>query len=155
MVRNGARKRMIVPQSTRLACYALIRDEDDKILLCRLSKGIPHAGKWTLPGGGIEFGEDLKAGVKREVLEETGLTVDVTRVLDAHSELYSYPDRQSQAVRILFEARVRSGEIRFEEDGSTDMCGFFSVAEIENMPCVELVFRTMQFVREQSVALVE
>lgn len=142
-------------QTTRLACYALVRDADDRILLCRLSRGIPHAGKWTLPGGGIDFGEELKTGAVREVQEETGLAVKITGILDAHSELYSYPDRQSQAVRILFSAEVLSGEIRYEQDGSTDMCGFYSLSEIDKMPCVDLVFRTLALLKEQMGALVE
>ena len=42
----------------------------------------PLAGTWSLPGGGLEVGETLAAGVAREVLEETGLTVAVGAVID-------------------------------------------------------------------------
>jgi ADP-ribose pyrophosphatase YjhB (NUDIX family) len=38
-------------------------------------------GQWAIPGGRVEFGEGLKAAVAREVLEETGLDVNVGRFL--------------------------------------------------------------------------
>ncbi|MEO1088763.1 MAG: NUDIX domain-containing protein, partial [Acidobacteriota bacterium] len=51
---------------TRLAAYAVIV-EDNRLLLCRISPQIPaHAGKWTLPGGGLDFGETPEAAVVRE-----------------------------------------------------------------------------------------
>jgi ADP-ribose pyrophosphatase YjhB (NUDIX family) len=43
----------------------------------------PLAGRWSLPGGALELGETLRAAVAREVLEETGLLVDVGAVVDA------------------------------------------------------------------------
>ena len=61
------------PQRSRVSAYALIH-EDNRILLCRLSKVLPRwQGFWTLPGGGLNFGEDPEAAVVREVEEETGL----------------------------------------------------------------------------------
>ena len=47
----------------------------------------PLAGTWSLPGGGLEVGETLPAGVAREVLEETGLTVDVGAVVDVFDRI--------------------------------------------------------------------
>lgn len=40
----------------------------------------PLVGRWSLPGGSLEAGESLRAGVRREVLEETGLTVEVAQL---------------------------------------------------------------------------
>ena len=51
---------------TRISAYGLLRDAD-RILLCRLSQGVAGAGMWTLPGGGIEFGEHPEAAMIREV----------------------------------------------------------------------------------------
>jgi ADP-ribose pyrophosphatase YjhB (NUDIX family) len=42
----------------------------------------PLAGRWSLPGGVVELGETLQAAVAREVLEETGLIVDVGPVVE-------------------------------------------------------------------------
>jgi 8-oxo-dGTP diphosphatase len=47
----------------------------------------PLAGQWSLPGGGLELGETLEAGVAREIEEETGLTVEVGPVVDVFDRI--------------------------------------------------------------------
>jgi ADP-ribose pyrophosphatase YjhB (NUDIX family) len=48
--------------------------KDDNVLLCRRGKP-PNLGTWTLPGGAQEVGESCEAAARRELAEETGLTV--------------------------------------------------------------------------------
>lgn len=50
--------------------------DGDRVLLVQRGNA-PMQGEWSLPGGALEVGETLEEGVKREVLEETGLTVEV------------------------------------------------------------------------------
>src|ERR1043165_5710521 len=64
---------------TRPAAYGLLW-RDGKVLLCRTSPGHLGVGRWTLPGGGIVFGEAPEAGAIREVEEETGLITEITGV---------------------------------------------------------------------------
>jgi len=47
---------------------------DDQVLLIRKGRGA-YTGRWDLPGGGIEFGESPEEAVRREMIEETGLSV--------------------------------------------------------------------------------
>jgi 8-oxo-dGTP diphosphatase len=61
-----------------VAGRAVVRD-GDRVLLVRRAPGGSEAGRWELPGGKLEPGEELVAAVAREVLEETGLTVAVGR----------------------------------------------------------------------------
>lgn len=60
----------------RLAAYAVIV-RGDHILLSRLSPRVTKQELWTLPGGGVDHGEDPRAAVVREVHEETGLDAEV------------------------------------------------------------------------------
>jgi ADP-ribose pyrophosphatase YjhB (NUDIX family) len=67
----------------RVPCAgAVITDETDRLLLIK-RRNEPGAGLWSLPGGRIEPGETGEQAVAREVLEETGLTVAVGRLLGA------------------------------------------------------------------------
>lgn len=60
---------------------AVVLDAENRVLLARRAHE-PLKGEWSLPGGGVEVGETLEAAVAREVLEETGVTVDVGSVVD-------------------------------------------------------------------------
>lgn len=60
---------------------AVIFVDDRQIVLVKRHNE-PLAGQWSLPGGALELGETLEAGVAREVLEETGLVVDVGPVVE-------------------------------------------------------------------------
>ena len=50
-------------QRTRVAAYALSTDESGRILLCRIAPSIAAGEIWTLPGGGLEFGEPPEVAV--------------------------------------------------------------------------------------------
>ena len=56
----------------------------------------PLAGRWSLPGGGLEVGETLAQGVAREVLEETSLVVAVGPALDVFDRIMLDPDGRVQ-----------------------------------------------------------
>jgi 8-oxo-dGTP diphosphatase len=60
---------------------ALIKAGDEIVVVRREHE--PAKGLWSIPGGLLELGERLSDGVKREVLEETGLDVKIDRLIDA------------------------------------------------------------------------
>jgi ADP-ribose pyrophosphatase YjhB (NUDIX family) len=127
---------------TRVAAYCVAKDEPGRVLLCRLSNHELDRAKWTLPGGGLEFGEDPQAGAIRELQEETGLHGHVAALLGIDSRVYRpNADRPTplHGIRIVYRVDVEAGELRHEIQGSTDRAEWFSRAEIPSLPLVNLV----------------
>jgi 8-oxo-dGTP diphosphatase len=133
---------------TRLAAYGVIH-RGDSVLLCRISPAYPAAGMWTLPGGGIEFGESPDAAVVREVEEETGLVGRITGEPKILSHTGVWPARTGREqpiayhhVRFVYPMEVLGGSERTEVDGSTDACGWFTRLQLAELPVVGLVSLT-------------
>jgi len=78
--------------------------EDGRILLTRRAIDPAH-GKWTFPGGYVEWGEPVESAAVRETYEETGLTVDLGGLVG----VYSYP--ATPMVIVVYEARVTGGTL--------------------------------------------
>lgn len=127
---------------TRVAAYAICL-EDDRLLLCRLSPGELAVGQWTLPGGGIDFGEAPADAVVRELGEETGLSGEITGLADVLSWSRSVAepggfDGAFQAIQIVYRVRITGGALRDEPDGSTDAARWFGRVELDALPLVDL-----------------
>lgn len=123
-----------LPRRTRVAAYAVILRDGD-ILLSRLAPYLVPHEQWTLPGGGIDFGEDPRDAVVREVHEETGLHVEIgdRAWIDSARRYASVSETDMHSVRMVFEgwAPVDSPEPRvIEQDGSTIDARWVPVAEV-------------------------
>lgn len=91
-------------------------------------------GKWCLPGGGIEKGEDLKTSLQREIHEETGISVDVQDACVIH-EFCRGSDGFHQ-IDLFFTATVAQGMIDehwSDPAGVVVHRGFFTLPEIQQM----------------------
>jgi len=133
---------IVPPGRTRLGGYALCTDDEGRVLLARLSVIEIDVGAWTLPGGGVEFGEHPDHAVVRELEEETGLVGEIESVAGVFSHVY----RQSRAAEgsdlhflgILYHVRLVGGDLRDEVGGTTDAARWFSRAELDDVRLVEI-----------------
>ncbi len=121
----------------RVSVYAVLI-KNDQVLLCRLSEQLGlDAGRWTLPGGGIEFGEPIIEALYREVKEETGLLIEFESWLTVSEDTFTNSQNSTQVIRLIALARVVSGELQYEIDGSTDMAQWHPLDSVENLPLVK------------------
>jgi ADP-ribose pyrophosphatase YjhB (NUDIX family) len=127
-----------LPRFSRVAAYALCVDERDRLLLCRLSAITNRPGAWTLPGGGIDFGEHPEAAAIRELHEETGLEGRITELLAVGSWVRDLPDPgdappgRYHSVQILYRAEITGGALRPEAPGgSSDGAEWFDLDSVD------------------------
>jgi 8-oxo-dGTP diphosphatase len=130
-------------QLQRVAAYALVvRDgaAAPEVLLTRNSLRGPHPGWWTLPGGGIDHGEEPRDALVREVREETGLECAPGEVLDVGSTRFegTAPSGRREdfhALQVVFDATVSPGEPAvLEVDGTTDAAAWVPVPSLGEEP---------------------
>lgn len=126
-------------QVTRVSAYALCR-EADALLLSRISPGatVGSDGMWTLPGGGLDFGEDPRDAALRELAEETGLVGEITELAGVDSWTGPIGSVDYHAIRVIYRVRVTGGALRNEQNGSSDLAEWIPVAKLGQLPLVDL-----------------
>ena len=121
------------PRRQRVAAYALIT-RDDEVLLTRMSERTRIPGRWTLPGGGIDHGEEPREALVREVLEETGLVIVPGPLADVHSSHFIGARADGlvedyHGIHLIFRATISPASLGadprvVEVDGSTDLAAW-------------------------------
>lgn len=126
---------------TRVSAHGLCV-EGDGLLLVRLSSRLADAGRWTLPGGGLDWGEHPAEALRRELYEETGLTGEVGAIAGVFSDTFRVgPTRQGDELHFLsvvYEITPSAGDLVHEADGSTDRAAWVPFAEVGGLPLVPL-----------------
>lgn len=129
--------------SFRLAAYAVCI-QGDRVLLALYAPAGMQA-RWTLPGGGVEPGEDPFDAVIREVAEETGCDAVVDRLLGVDSRVIPEAERlpghagDHQNVGIFYRVRITGGQLRPEPDGDTAESVWTPIPEVGRLRRSSLV----------------
>ncbi|TCL71671.1 8-oxo-dGTP diphosphatase [Hydrogenispora ethanolica] len=89
----------------QLVVTAAVIVRDDRILMAQRRTGDREGGKWEFPGGKVEFGEDPRAGLERELREELGIEVEVGAPLDVVAVNRS----DLQLILLYFGCRIIAG----------------------------------------------
>jgi 8-oxo-dGTP diphosphatase len=105
---------MAGPETPKLMVDVVIPSEKGVVLIRRANE--PFEGQWALPGGFVEVGETVEEAADREAAEETGLAVEVARLVG----VYSDPERDPRGhnVSVAFLARVLSGDLAAGTDAA-------------------------------------
>ena len=120
----------------RTSVSAIVFDQArQKVLLTRRSDN----GRWCLPGGSMDPGESVKETCVREILEETGLDIQVVRLVGVYTTpdvVVEYSDgNRIQPVVFSFEAQIVRGELRLSDE--TTAYGYFAADEIDTIDLME------------------
>lgn len=101
----------------RIVVYGFILNPKGELLLIQRADHDSHPGMWEIPGGGLELGEQPAEGVKREVMEETGLEVEVKfPIFSLASQFFKIPS--SQTIRIAYFCETNNYKVKLSKDHS-------------------------------------
>jgi 8-oxo-dGTP diphosphatase len=137
----------------RFAAYGLITDPEGRILLSQIARGYPGEGRWHLPGGGTDFGEQPTEALVREVFEETGQRAEIGELLDVsffHNPAAIGPEGVPLdwfSVRSTFRGTVSSpteATVTEGAGGSTARSGWFAPAEVAALTITDLTRRGLR-----------
>lgn len=135
-----------LPRVQRFAAYAVATDPADRILLTRIADGYPGGGRWHLPGGGTDFGEQPIAALLREVTEETGQYGEITGLLGvaSHRDQHNlgpegYPI-DWHGVRAFYRVEVAepTAIVVHDHGGSTAEAAWFTAAQLAELELTEI-----------------
>lgn len=126
-----------IAQRTRVGAY-VVCVRDGALLLVRFA----GERKWTLPGGGIDHGEDPRDAAVREFAEETGHTIELGPLIGVDSarwETDGDPPVDMHHLRILYKGEIVGGELRHELEGSTDRAEWVPLSEVDARDCSRMI----------------
>ena len=137
-------ERLGVDPHQRVAAYAVVV-ADGSLLLTQLASHTGAAGRWNLPGGGLDPGESPTEGVVREVAEETGQVVDRVRLVDVMTQHWVGRSARGledyHAVRLLHTARCTrpTRPVVHDVGGSTSDAQWVPLHSLASVPVVASV----------------
>lgn len=127
------------------AATAMILNEQNHVLLAQ-RKFEPFKGMWQTPGGFMQLHESYEEAVKREMMEELGVKIELGKFLGAFPDQYPYQGVMLQFVAIVCLATIIEGNIEAKDDVSE--VRFFSLEEARK---TEIAYRFLEELIEQEL----
>ncbi|MES2059855.1 MAG: NUDIX hydrolase [Patescibacteria group bacterium] len=117
--------------------------QDGKVLIFK-EDSIIHEGKWELPGGGLDFGEDPHTGLRREIEEEAGLKVKTISKNPVYVWTCHFENKREMDwyYSLVLCYRIELENLDFTPTDECVELGFFSKEDLDNL---ELCHQTKAF----------
>lgn len=114
-----------------VAAAAMIFNEKGELFLSKRGReAADEQGYWETPGGGVDFGETLEHAVKREIMEEYGIEIELLEQFPATD--YIIPDKHQHWVVTTFLVKIKQGHIpKIMEPEKCDEIGWF---QLDSLP---------------------
>jgi len=106
-----------------------------------------NEGKWDVPGGRINAEEPILEGLRREVMEESGLTIKPGRVLGVFETFPTIKGEACHIVRVYYEATLQTLEVVLSQDHAE--FAWVTVADLEGKECVSDVAELVNLVLQK------
>ena len=116
------------PLRPRIRVAAIIVKDESILLVRHVKDGRSY---WLLPGGGLEYGEPLDEGLRRELMEETNLEIEVGDLAIVNDSIN--PDGSRHVINLCFTAEIVAGEIECGDDHRLEEVRFVPLHELPEL----------------------
>lgn len=125
-----------------LTVDAIIVDDGKIVLIQRLNN--PYKDYWALPGGFVEYGEKVEHAVIREAKEETGLDIELNKLVGVYSD--ANRDPRGHTVSVVYMASIVGGQLKSDTDAKDVQ--YFEISELNKM---DLAFDHKQILNDSGI----
>ncbi|MEU5548658.1 NUDIX domain-containing protein [Micromonospora sp. NPDC047793] len=136
----------------RFGAYGVVTDPAGRVLLSLIADGYPGAGRWHLPGGGTDHGEQPVTALLRELVEESGQLGRVTELIEVdnlHNPVALGPEGYPidwHGIRVVYRVLVDVPTVPAVTElagGSTAQAAWFTIPELRELPMTEIASRAL------------
>ncbi|HOX41144.1 MAG TPA: NUDIX domain-containing protein [bacterium] len=132
-----------------VGCGCIVFNDKNEILLLKRSENSKtDRGRWTRPGGAVEFGETFEVAVKRELKEEAGIDIEVIRQLDYTDDLKTEDGIHKHWVTLGFLGKIVGGEPKNMEPDKHTEIGWFPLDQVPDNLTI-YTKRSIDFLKKQ------
>lgn len=117
--------------------------EDNKVVLIKRLNN-PYKDYWAIPGGFVEYGEKVEDAAVREAKEETGLDIELIKLVGVYSDPNRNP--RGHTVTIAFLSKIVGGTLKSDSDAKD--AKFIEINELKNM---KLAFDHNEIIKDSKI----
>ncbi len=136
-----------------VSCGAFIVNEKNEVLLQKRGQQCKNnKGHWSLPGGALDYNERFHDGVKREILEELGIHIEIIDMLCVTEDIM--PDEKQHWVTPQYFSKIIGGTLEIKEPEKCDAIQWFSLDHLPSpltLPTQDALAAFLQRSKQQTI----